>query len=224
MYVLDYLSGDVVLGAEVHVAGMDGVHIESGAHDDVYPGAFGDSGESERVATDAYGGHLDDSASARLLEEPRLVGGDVHVVQEQVEVVGVVVVVYPAAVLERDLLVGHVFQRRDDGFAVHDPEVDEQVLVSGGRSKVGGFNWTEDGLDFACDFAAGHVRSPHDQSTRRNGGYTIANRVVRITSSTPLTSRASGVPVRSASAPNGRALSGMAPNVIMAMLIMRPRI
>ena len=36
--------------------------------------------------------------------------------------------------------------------------------------------------------------------------------------------RASGVPIRSARAPNGRALRGMAPKAIMGMLIIRPLI
>ena len=144
---------------------MDGVHVEPSAHYDGYAGAFGDLGQPERVAADADGGHLGDGASARLLEEPRLVYREIHVVQEQVEVVGVVVVVDPSSVLERDLLVGHVLRRRDGGFAVHDPEVDEQVLVGGGRSKGLGVDRAEYGLDFACDFANGHVGhlsfSPH---------------------------------------------------------------
>ena len=103
---------------------------------------------------------------------------------------------------------GHVLRWRDGGFAVHDPEVDEEVFVSGGWAERVGFDRTEHGLDFACYFADGHVGCPFGQSTRRNGGYTIANRAVRITSRTPLIRRASGVPMRSASAPNGQGAEG----------------
>ena len=58
----------------------------------------------------------------------------------------------------------------------------------------------------------------------RNSGYAKAKTPVITASNTPLRPSAFDVPMLSAIAPKGTELRGMTPKVIIAMLIIRPRI
>ncbi len=70
--VVDDLLGELVLGALVHVVGMEIGGVVARTHDDVHAGAFGDAAQGERVASEADIGHLNDGAAADMLEELRL--------------------------------------------------------------------------------------------------------------------------------------------------------
>ena len=158
---------------------MYGVDVEAGSHYHVDPGLPRDTRKSVGVAADADCRRVHYRPAASGLERFRLFHGGVHVGKQQVGHARVVVVGYPAAVFEGDLLVSESLCLCALRLPEHEAEVDDQVLVSGRRPEGGRLHRPEYGLDFTLDGAAGHVGSPHwlgnpilyqHHSTRLNPG------------------------------------------------------
>ena len=133
--VADNLLRQVLHAPFIHVIGMDRVHVEARAHDDMHTRFAGDSGQRIRVASDADSGSFHDRATARLSVHPDFFNRCSRVHQLQVEVVAVVVASDPPQILQRYGSVRQILGRRVLRGTVHSREVKVEVLVGGGGTK-----------------------------------------------------------------------------------------
>ena len=153
LYAIDDVADDlprkVLLGALVHVFRMDRVHVEAGAHDYVNARPTGYPRQCILIAADLLRGRVHDCSAANVPVLPELPDGRIHVHELQVGAVAVVVAPYPSKILQGYGRIRQIRTRRVLGRAVHEREVDVEVLVGGGRTQLRWMYGPQHGLDQA---------------------------------------------------------------------------
>ena len=162
------LKREILDAPLIHALGMDRVHIEAGAHDDVHSRFAGDSGQHGGVAPDGRRGRIDDRAASDVPVHPDFPDGGVQFHQVKIGMVAVVVAPYPSQVLQR---YGSILQFpgwRVLGRAKQERDVDIEVLMSRGGTELRWWHGTQHGLDETLILSSWHGVDPRSSVFRKS--------------------------------------------------------